>query len=125
LLCGFLLTGGFTLLSTGVLSDRVLSLVYRRRDESFVSGLFDGLLNRRRLIIVSAGLALLAMALLWPVVRDYAQTGTLQMHWTRAASVVFLLQLSVVAGANAVLQKTIDLWREQLQERNGPAFFGR
>jgi glycosyltransferase involved in cell wall biosynthesis len=124
LLCGFLLTGGFTLLSTGVLSDRVLSLVYRRRDESFVSGLFDGLLNRRRLIIVSAGLALLAMALLWPVVRDYAQTGTLQMHWTRAASVVFLLQLSVVAGANAVLQKTIDLWREQLQERNGPAFFG-
>jgi len=121
LLCGFLFTGGFTLLSAGVLADRVLSLVYRRRDESFVSGLFDRLLNRRRLVVISAAFALLALTLLWPVVRDYVQSGALQMHWTRAASIVFLLQLSVVAAANAVLQKTIDLWREQLQERSGPA----
>ena len=123
LLCGFLFTCAFTLLSAGVLSDRVLSLVHRRRQETFVCTLFDRLLNGWRLLFAAAASAALSGVLLWPALAGYVQTGQVNLHWTRAASAVFLLQLSVVAIAHAVLQKVVGLWRDQLEQRS--ALLGR
>ena len=118
LVCGFLVTCGFTLLSAGVLADRVLSLVYRRPDESFVCGLFDRLLNGWRLLGAGVVSAAVGFMLVWPSVAHYLQTGSMELHWTRAAASVFLLQLSVVACANAVLQKIVGLWKEQIVQRS-------
>jgi hypothetical protein len=44
-LCGLLFTSAFSLVTAGVFSDRILSLVYRRRQKTFLSSLFDGLLQ--------------------------------------------------------------------------------
>ena len=114
LLCGLLLTCAFTLLSAGVLADRVLSLVYRRRHETFVCGLFDRLLSGPRLFLAAAVSAALAVLLVWPGLLEYARTGQVTLHWSRAASAVFLLQLSMFSIVNAVLQKVVELWRGQL-----------
>jgi hypothetical protein len=114
LLCGFLLTCAFTVLSGGVLADRVLSLVYRRRHESFVRGLLDRLLDGPRLLQGAAACAAIAALLVWPGAVEYLRTGHVTLHWSRAASAVFLLQLAVVAVVHAVVQKVVELWKDQL-----------
>jgi glycosyltransferase involved in cell wall biosynthesis len=114
LLCGFLLTCAFTLLTAGVLADRVLSLVYRRRQQTFVSELFDRLLNGPRLLVGAGLFAAVAMVLVWPGLVEYVQTRHVTLHWSRAVTAVFLLQLAVFATVNTVLQKVIELWKGQL-----------
>ena len=95
----------------------MLSLVYRRRHETFAWGLLDRLLSGSRLLI-GAGLAvILSVVLVWPGLVDYAQTGHVNLHWSRAASAVFLLQLAVVAATHAVLQRIVGLWKDQLMQR--------
>jgi glycosyltransferase involved in cell wall biosynthesis len=114
LLCGFLLTCAFTLLSAGVLADRVLSLVYRRRQQTFFCELFDRLLNGPRLLAAAVAFATLAMTLVWPGLAEYGRTGHVTLHWSRVVCAVFLLQLAVFATVNAVLQKVVDLWKGQV-----------
>jgi hypothetical protein len=115
LLCGFLLTCAFTLLTAGVLADRVLSLVYRRRQQTFVSELFDRLLNGPRLLVGAGLFAAVAMVLVRPGLVEYVQTRHVTLHWSRAVTAVFLLQLAVFATVNTVLQKVIE------RARNGTA----
>lgn len=131
LLCGFLLTCAFTFLTAGVLADRVLSLVYRRPQETFVCRLFDRLFNGTRLVLMALMFAAVAVLLVWPGLAEYARTGSVTLHWSRAASAMFLLQLSVFAVVNAVLEKVVDLWKDQLATsaagthawaRSAPAF---
>lgn len=117
LLCGFLVTCALIMVSAGVLSDRVLSLVYRRRHESFAWGLFDRLLSGTRLLIGAGCAVLFGVVLVWPGLVDYAQTGHVYLHWSRVAAAVFLLQLAVVAATHAVLQKIVGLWKDQLTQR--------
>jgi glycosyltransferase involved in cell wall biosynthesis len=114
LLCGFLVTFAFTLLTGGVVADRILALVYRRREQTFVSELIDGLLTARRLWIAAIVFAAIALALVWPGLLEYARTGHVTLHWSRAVTGVFLLQLSVFSIVNAVLQKIVALWHSQL-----------
>ena len=114
LLCGFLVTFAFTLLTGGVVADRILALVYRRRAQTFISELLDGLLTARRLLIASIVFAAAAITLVWPGLVEYARTGHVTLHWSRAVTAVFLLQLSVFSVVNAVLQKIVALWHSQL-----------
>lgn len=53
------------------------------------------------LVIAAFAAAVLGLALLLP----------------RAAAAVFVLQLSAIAPANAVLHKILNLWRDQLAQR--------
>ena len=114
LLCGFLFTSAFTLMCSGVLADRVLSLVYRRRQISFLGALFDRLLNGGRLFALAAAAVVLAFVLVWPGLVEYARTGHVTMHWSRPLVAVSLLQIALVAGVYRVLQKVIELWAGQL-----------
>jgi hypothetical protein len=114
LLCGFLITFAFTLISAGVLADRILTLVYRRRHQTFFSELLDRLLTPSRLWLTAIALAVVATALVWPGLVEYGQTGHVTLHWSRAVTAVFLLQLAVFSIVNAVLQKVIALWHGQL-----------
>jgi hypothetical protein len=114
LLCGFLFTAAFTLMCSGVLADRVLSLVYRRRQVSFLGALFDRLLDGPRLMILAALAVVVAVALVWPGLVEYATTGHVTMHWSRSLLAVSLLQIALVAAVYRVLQKVIELWSGQL-----------
>jgi uncharacterized RDD family membrane protein YckC len=114
LLCGFLVTGAFTLLTGGVLADRILSLVYRRRQQTFVSGLFDGLLSSSHLWLAAAAFVALATMLVAPGLVEYGRTGHVSLHWSRAVTAVFLLQLAVFAVVNGILQQVVALWSRQL-----------
>jgi hypothetical protein len=95
----------------------VLSLVYRRRHDTFVCGVFERLLNGWPLVIAAVAAGVLGLALLLPVFIAYAQFGEMHLYWTRAAAAVFVLQLSVAALANAVLHKIVNLWGDQLAQR--------
>lgn len=114
LLCGFLITCAFTLLTGGVLAERILALVYRRRQQTFLSELFDHLFTTSHLWFATVAFTAIAVALVWPGLVQYAQTGHVTLHWSRALTAVFLLQLAVFAGVDAVLQKVVALWQGQL-----------
>jgi len=114
LLCGFLTTFAFTLLTGGVLADRILPLVYRRRHQPFFWELLDGLLTARRLLLVAIACAVIATVLVWPGLLEYGRTGHVTLHWSRAVTAVFFLQLAVFSVVNAVLQKVVALWQGQL-----------
>jgi glycosyltransferase involved in cell wall biosynthesis len=114
LLCGLLFTSGFTLTCGGVLADDMLSLVYRRRRASFLSHLFDHLLSRRRAWLLAAVAAVAALALVWPGLVQFAQSGQVTIHWSRPVAAVFLLQVALVAIVHGVLRKVLALWKGEL-----------
>jgi glycosyltransferase involved in cell wall biosynthesis len=114
LLCGFLFTSAFILICSGVLADRVLSLVYPRHQTSFVYSLFDRLLEGSRLLYIAALATLAAVALLWPGLFEYAASGHVTMHWSRPLLAVSLLQIALVSIIFSGLQHVVALWRGQL-----------
>jgi len=113
LLSGFLFHSAFGFLCAGVLGERVLSLVYQRPATS-LSSLGDRLLHRWMLVYVGALSAVVAIALVWPGLVQYVETGHVTIHWSRPIAAVFLLQVSVFAVIYGVLQKIVDLWKGQL-----------
>lgn len=114
LLCGLLFSSAFSFVCAGVLGDRVLALVHRRHQTTFLSALLARLLHRSHLGYLSLAVLVVAIALVWPGLVQYIQTGHVTMHWSRAIVAVFLLQVSVLSVAYGVLQKIIDLWVGQL-----------
>jgi glycosyltransferase involved in cell wall biosynthesis len=114
LLCGFLLSASFTMLCAGVLSDRVLALVYRRSRSTILAMLFGRLLYKRRLLYLAALSGGVALVLVWPGLTEYVRTGHVTMHWSRPLFAVFLLQISLMAVVCSTLQKFVNLWSEQL-----------
>lgn len=114
LLCGFLFTSSFILVSAGVLSEHMLSLVYRRKRASFWSQLSALLFSRRNLWLYAGASALAALALVWPGLVEYARTAHVTLHWSRVMVAVFLLQTGVLAIVHAVTHEVVNLWRGQL-----------
>jgi glycosyltransferase involved in cell wall biosynthesis len=114
LLTGFLFDAAFCLVCAGVLADRVLSLVYHRRQTSFVGALLDRLLHRTRLVYLAALCVVCAVILVWPGLLEYARTGHVTMHWSRPLVAVSLLQIALFSGVYSVLQKIVDLWSGQI-----------
>ena len=114
LLCGLLVSVAFGFLCAGVLGDRVLSLMYRRRPRTFVGMLLDRLLDRTQLLFVAVVAFVAAVALVWPAIVEYTQTGRVTIHWSRPLAAVFLVQLSATAVVFSVLEKIVELWNSQL-----------
>jgi glycosyltransferase involved in cell wall biosynthesis len=116
LLCGFLGTCAFACMSTGVLVEYTLSLVYRRPRETFWSRISASLFSRRHLLGFGAFTFAAALAVTGSGLVEYARTAHVSMHWSRAIVGVFLLQLSLLALVHAVMHKVIGLWRGQLDD---------
>jgi len=114
LLCGLLFTSAFTLIAAGVLSDHILSLVYRRPQQTFLNSLLDKLLKRSHLLVAAAVTTVAAVALVWPGLVEFFRTGHVTIHWSRPIAAVFLIQFALLAIVYAVLQKIVELWQEQL-----------
>jgi len=115
LLCGLLLTSSATLIGAGLLSDQILSLVYRRRTRSFLHGLLSRLASPTQMLWAAGVATAVSVALVWPGLVEYAQSGHVSLHWSRPVAAVFLLQCALFATIYVSLQKVIDLWKEQLQ----------
>jgi glycosyltransferase involved in cell wall biosynthesis len=114
LLCGFLFNSTLILMCAGVLGDRVLALVYRRRHRTFFSAMFDQVLHRSHLAYVGVLAAAAAVWLVWPGLVEYATSGQVSLHWSRPLAALFLLQGAVFTAAYSVLHKIVDLWSGQL-----------
>ena len=114
LLCGLLFTSAFGLISAGVLADQILSLVHKRRHASFVSHVFERLLNRRKSKLVAALAAAVAVVLVWPGLLQYVQTGHVTIHWSRPVAAVFMLQVALASLIHAVMRRIVDLWKSDL-----------
>ena len=114
LLCGLLFSLAFGFLCAGVLGDRVLSLMHRGLQKTFVGMLLNRLLDRTRLLYLSGATFVAAVALVWPAILQYAQTGHVTIHWSRPIAAVFLVQLSMTALVFSVLEKIVELWNSQL-----------
>jgi glycosyltransferase involved in cell wall biosynthesis len=116
LLGGFLVTCSCLFLSAGTLADQILSLVYNRR-ESFLGRLMQYSLSRRHLVTLAALAALVAGVLVWPGLTEYLRTGHVTIHWSRPLAALFLLQWAVLAVVDAVLQKVVILWKDEIAFR--------
>jgi glycosyltransferase involved in cell wall biosynthesis len=114
LLSGFLVTCSFAFLAAGAFADRLLSLVYRGCQRTFVGQLVCSLAAPRPLVAASISSAVIAIVLISPGLGEYATTGRVTLHWSRVVAAVFLLQLSVIAAINVVLHKVVSLWNHQL-----------
>jgi glycosyltransferase involved in cell wall biosynthesis len=114
LLAGFLFDAAFCLICAGVLADRVLSLVYHRRETSFVGALLQRLLDRSQLVYLAALCIGAAVILVWPGLVEYARTGHVTMHWSRPLVAVSLLQIALFSCVYSVLQKIVELWSGQI-----------
>jgi hypothetical protein len=126
LLCGLLFTSAFTLTCGGVLADDMLSLLRRRRRASFVSYVFDHLLNRGRSWILALVALAAGLLLVWPGLVQYAETGAVTIHWSRPVAAVFLLQVALVSLVHGVLRTVLGLWKGELAhastiDRDAPA----
>jgi len=114
LLTGFLFNAAFSLLCAGVLAERVLALVYHRRQTSFMAALFDRALDRTRLLYLAGLCLIVAVVLVWPGLIEYVSTGHVTLHWSRPLVAVSLLQIALFACVYGVRQKIVDLWTGQL-----------
>jgi hypothetical protein len=115
LLCGFVFTTAFILVSAGVLVENMLSLVYRRKRETFWGTLTASLFSGGKLYVAAALCVMAALLLVRPGLVEYAQSGHVTLHWSRPLVAVFLLQISLLSVIHGVMQKVINLWKGQLQ----------
>jgi glycosyltransferase involved in cell wall biosynthesis len=114
LLCNLLLTGAFVFLAGGVLADRILTLVYRRRTRWFLDAVLASLFSTRNLVVAAVVATVGAFALVMPGLVEYALTAQTALHWSRAIVAALLLQIAFVAVVSAILQAVISLWKGQL-----------
>ena len=75
------------------------------------------LLSRKRSWVVAAASVTAAVALVWPALRQYVETGHITVHWSRPLAAVFLLQVALVAVIHTVMRQFVDLWKGQLSHR--------
>jgi glycosyltransferase involved in cell wall biosynthesis len=114
LLCAFLGTCAFTFTGAGVLSEQILSLVYRRRWRTFFGQWSEKLFSDGVLAAFVVLSIVAAVICVWPGLKDYVATGHTTLHWSRAIVAVYLVQLSVLAGVMMILRRVVNLWREQI-----------
>jgi len=118
LLATFLVTCSFLFVVAGVLSEQILSLVYRRKWQSFGGHVLARMFGARWLLGVVVLAPFGALVLLWSGLVDYFTTGHTELHWSRAIVAVFLLQVALIAGVMAVLQQVVALWKQQLRREH-------
>lgn len=120
LLSSLLLTGVMVCLSTAAVAENIAATTYGRGVAgagitSRVLSLFSHS-GRYGFLLVLVGLALFVI---WPGVREYAATGPVTMHWSRAVLASLLLVASIVVLATGFLLNMMELIRDRRNEGQG------
>jgi len=112
-------TGVALLASTAVVADQIAAIAHGRPGATTgVTGLLRRGLGRREAVVGAGALVAAAVAVCWPGIAEYATSGHIQMHWSRAMLSALLLVLAMALGTTVFLLETIDLIRAQ---RGAPA----
>lgn len=112
-----------TIASVGVMSavvaDHIAASAHGRDPAPLgVSGWVSSVFTRQGRRIALAALLLPALALVWPGIAEYASTGSIEMHWSRAALASLMVVLAVMFGITVFLIHMLELIDKQ---RGGPA----
>jgi hypothetical protein len=115
LLTGFLFACAFVLTTSGVLAERISSLAYRRRRQTFLGQLVNRVFSTQTLRWMVPITVVAAVAFVWPALVEYSRTGHVTLHWSRMAAAIFLLNIAVFSVIAVVLQRVVGLWKAQLE----------
>lgn len=114
LLAQLLGTGVALLASSAVVADQIASIAHGRPAAvAGVTGWLRVAFGRRAALATALALGLGTVALCWPGLVEYAATGHVQMHWSRAALGALLVVVAMALATTAFLSETIDLIRAQ------------
>ncbi len=113
LLASLLVSAAAMLTSAAVVADRVAVLAHGRAPSRGVTGLVARIFNRRNRRIGGAALGIAALALVWPGLVEYATTGHVSLHWSRAALASLLLALAVTLATTTFLVHMLELIEAQ------------
>jgi hypothetical protein len=105
---------------TAIVSDRIAAVAHGRAPTPSrllrpVAALLDG---RLRPLVILASVAI-AVAVVWPGILQYAETGHVDMHWSRAVLSALLLGLAATYVATAFVLDLLGLI--ETQRRSVPA----
>jgi len=103
-----------SLLSTGIISEQIISLTFQRKVQpSFFLGLLFRLFNQKYLVILAITMFLTGVAINLDGLISYLETGRVYMHWSRVVVGGFLAMASFQLIVTAILLRIIGLALQQ------------
>ena len=120
LLSSLVASFGVGLLVAGVICERLLDLpAEKRRARSLKGGVLQRLLSGRRACTAAGALFVLAIAIVWPGLRQFFATGRVLMHWSRAVVGAFMVLAAFQVVVAATVLHVIDLVAEAYAHHRG------
>jgi glycosyltransferase involved in cell wall biosynthesis len=107
-------TGVVLLASSAVVADQIAAIVHGRpAAERGLTGWLRRGLGRRRALAAAGALLAAAVMLCWPGIVEYAGTGHVSMHWSRAMLASLLVVVAMALATTLFLSEVVDLIRAQ------------
>lgn len=117
LLASLLSTATAMLVCAAVVADRIAATAHGRPPaESGVTGWLARLFTPRNRLVGSLALAAIAVVVVAPGIVEYVGSGSVEMHWSRAALASLLLVMALVLGVTTFLLNMMDLIHAQRAE---------
>jgi len=119
-LLGLLLGSGVALLaSSAVVADQIAAIAHGRPAATTgITGLLRRGLGRRAALASAAALVAFAVWVCWPGIVQYATSGRVTMHWSRAVLSALMALVALSLGTTVFLSEAIDLIRAQRSTRS-------
>jgi glycosyltransferase involved in cell wall biosynthesis len=121
LLCSLLGTAAFGLTCTAVVAERIASVAFMQPPAArgVTATLTRVVRSARAVRWVAVGLATLSIVVTWPGLEQYAATGHVDMHWSRAVLASLLVTLGAMLPTSTLLLGLMDLISAQRDGRSG------
>ena len=114
LLASLLMTGSAFLICTAVVSERIAAAAHGRSfAQSGVTAIVSKLFAPRCRWVLAPVLAAIAVAVTWQGIVQYASTGQVDMHWSRAVLASLLLLLAWMLTLTTFVLRMMDLMESQ------------
>ncbi|MFP8878224.1 MAG: glycosyltransferase family 2 protein [Myxococcota bacterium] len=110
LLASLLVTTSSIFVCAAVVADKIASTAHGRPPTSSgLTGMLVRLFTPRNRLVGCAGLVVIATLVVAPGIWEFVSSGTVEMHWSRAALSSLLLVLAAVAASATFLMNMLEL----------------